>query len=115
MCIIERRYVSGLLTERKFISFFSSQAYKNWLKKHKQEEYLPKIGLSHDQLFYLSFAHVMNSRLVMYLSHSPCLNDEIDACLLHYYGSSLSIFNPFSPLFEELDMMDVVGRFSILF
>uniref|UniRef100_A0A803XZR4 Kell metallo-endopeptidase (Kell blood group) n=1 Tax=Meleagris gallopavo TaxID=9103 RepID=A0A803XZR4_MELGA len=39
------------------------QAYKNWLKKHKQEEYLPKIGLSQDQLFYLSFAHVMNSRL----------------------------------------------------
>ncbi|XP_040504980.1 kell blood group glycoprotein isoform X1 [Gallus gallus] len=35
------------------------QAYKNWLKKHKQEEYLPKIGLSHDQLFYLSFAHAM--------------------------------------------------------
>ncbi|NXL90084.1 KELL protein, partial [Alectura lathami] len=28
------------------------QAYKNWLKKRKQEEYLPKIGLSHDQLFY---------------------------------------------------------------
>ncbi|XP_032303054.1 kell blood group glycoprotein [Coturnix japonica] len=35
------------------------QAYKNWLKKHKQEVYLPKIGLSHDQLFYLSFAHAM--------------------------------------------------------
>ncbi|XP_065598322.1 kell blood group glycoprotein isoform X2 [Cyrtonyx montezumae] len=35
------------------------QAYKNWLKKHKQEEYLPKIGLSHDQLFYFSFAHAM--------------------------------------------------------
>ncbi|XP_066861180.1 kell blood group glycoprotein isoform X1 [Anser cygnoides] len=34
------------------------QAYKNWLKKHKQED-LPKIGLSHDQLFYLSFAHAM--------------------------------------------------------
>ncbi|XP_064266036.1 kell blood group glycoprotein isoform X3 [Passer domesticus] len=34
------------------------QAYKNWLKKHK-EEGLPKIGLSHDQLFYLSFAHAM--------------------------------------------------------
>ncbi|XP_063004650.1 kell blood group glycoprotein isoform X4 [Melospiza melodia melodia] len=34
------------------------QAYKNWLKKHKEED-LPKIGLSHDQLFYLSFAHAM--------------------------------------------------------
>ncbi|NWS92656.1 KELL protein, partial [Toxostoma redivivum] len=28
------------------------QAYKNWLKKHKEEKDLPKIGLSHDQLFY---------------------------------------------------------------
>uniref|UniRef100_A0A669QDS2 Kell metallo-endopeptidase (Kell blood group) n=1 Tax=Phasianus colchicus TaxID=9054 RepID=A0A669QDS2_PHACC len=35
------------------------QAYKNWMKKHKQEEHLPKIGLSHDQLFYFSFAHAM--------------------------------------------------------
>ncbi|XP_008936452.1 PREDICTED: kell blood group glycoprotein [Merops nubicus] len=35
------------------------QAYKNWLKKHKEEKDLPKIGLSHDQLFYFSFAHAM--------------------------------------------------------
>ncbi|XP_010209851.1 PREDICTED: kell blood group glycoprotein [Tinamus guttatus] len=35
------------------------QAYKNWLKKHRQEKDLPKIGLTHDQLFYLSFAHAM--------------------------------------------------------
>ncbi|KAM4788155.1 kell blood group glycoprotein isoform 5-T5 [Cyanocitta cristata] len=35
------------------------QAYKNWMKKHKEEKDLPKIGLSHDQLFYLSFAHAM--------------------------------------------------------
>ncbi|XP_010132953.1 PREDICTED: kell blood group glycoprotein [Buceros rhinoceros silvestris] len=34
------------------------QAYKNWLKKHKEKD-LSKIGLSHDQLFYLSFAHAM--------------------------------------------------------
>ncbi|XP_056360466.1 kell blood group glycoprotein [Oenanthe melanoleuca] len=34
------------------------QAYKNWLKKHKEKD-LPEIGLSHDQLFYLSFAHAM--------------------------------------------------------
>ncbi|GAB0177489.1 kell blood group glycoprotein [Grus japonensis] len=35
------------------------QAYKNWLKKHKEEKDLPEIGLSRDQLFYLSFAHAM--------------------------------------------------------
>ncbi|NXA55961.1 KELL protein, partial [Nothocercus julius] len=28
------------------------QAYKNWLKKHRREKDLPKIGLTHDQLFY---------------------------------------------------------------
>ncbi|NXN16492.1 KELL protein, partial [Indicator maculatus] len=28
------------------------QAYKNWMKKYKQEEVLPRIGLSYDQLFY---------------------------------------------------------------
>ncbi|NXX94939.1 KELL protein, partial [Centropus bengalensis] len=28
------------------------QAYKNWLKKHKEEKELPEIELSHDQLFY---------------------------------------------------------------
>ncbi|NWX19356.1 KELL protein, partial [Aegotheles bennettii] len=28
------------------------QAYKNWLKKHKEEKDLSRIGLSHDQLFY---------------------------------------------------------------
>ncbi|KFV59734.1 Kell blood group glycoprotein, partial [Tyto alba] len=28
------------------------KAYKNWLKKHKEEKDLAKIGLSHDQLFY---------------------------------------------------------------
>ncbi|XP_071414299.1 kell blood group glycoprotein isoform X2 [Pithys albifrons albifrons] len=38
------------------------QAYKNWLKKYKEEKDLPKIGLSHDQLFYLSFAHAMCGR-----------------------------------------------------
>ncbi|XP_069719579.1 kell blood group glycoprotein isoform X2 [Phaenicophaeus curvirostris] len=35
------------------------QAYKNWLKKHKEVKDLPEIELSHDQLFYLSFAHTM--------------------------------------------------------
>ncbi|XP_039375169.1 kell blood group glycoprotein-like isoform X2 [Mauremys reevesii] len=33
------------------------QAYKNWLKKHKQERNLPGSGLSHHQLFYISFAN----------------------------------------------------------
>uniref|UniRef100_A0A674IQR9 Kell metallo-endopeptidase (Kell blood group) n=1 Tax=Terrapene triunguis TaxID=2587831 RepID=A0A674IQR9_9SAUR len=37
------------------------QAYKNWLKKHKQERNLPGSGLSHHQLFYISFANVMNT------------------------------------------------------
>ncbi|XP_077679791.1 kell blood group glycoprotein isoform X4 [Eretmochelys imbricata] len=35
------------------------QAYKNWLKKHKQERNLPRSGLSHHQLFYISFANGM--------------------------------------------------------
>lgn len=48
------------------IHFISPQAYKNWLKNHKEEKDLPKIGLSHDQLFYLSFAHVMNASPVSF-------------------------------------------------
>ncbi|XP_067998195.1 kell blood group glycoprotein isoform X2 [Melanerpes formicivorus] len=39
------------------------QAYKNWIKKYKEEKDLPKIGLSSDQLFYLSFAHAMCGHL----------------------------------------------------
>ncbi|XP_064011881.1 kell blood group glycoprotein isoform X2 [Pogoniulus pusillus] len=39
------------------------QAYKNWMKKYKEEKDLSKIGLSHDQLFYLSFAHAMCGHL----------------------------------------------------
>ncbi|XP_009897934.1 kell blood group glycoprotein [Dryobates pubescens] len=39
------------------------QAYKNWMKKYKEEKNLPRIGLSSDQLFYLSFAHAMCGHL----------------------------------------------------
>nr|XP_048677681.1 kell blood group glycoprotein isoform X5 [Caretta caretta] len=41
------------------------QAYKNWLKKHKQERNLPRSGLSHHQLFYISFANVKNILLIL--------------------------------------------------
>jgi len=70
---IDSRHGFGTLSEGGFIiiTFVSPQAYKNWLKKYKEEKDLLKIGLSHDQLFYLSFAHVMNSKLVMSLSYSP--------------------------------------------
>uniref|UniRef100_A0A8C3XR72 Endothelin-converting enzyme-like 1 n=1 Tax=Chelydra serpentina TaxID=8475 RepID=A0A8C3XR72_CHESE len=47
------------------------QAYKNWLKKHKQERNLPKSGLSHHQLFYISFANVMNTLLRAFLHRDP--------------------------------------------
>ncbi|XP_065441017.1 kell blood group glycoprotein isoform X5 [Chrysemys picta bellii] len=43
------------------------QAYKNWLKKHKQERNLPGSGLSHHQLFYISFANVMNTLLILFI------------------------------------------------
>ncbi|XP_059582773.1 kell blood group glycoprotein homolog isoform X2 [Alligator mississippiensis] len=35
------------------------QAYKNWLKNHKKERNFHHTGLSHHQLFYLSFARAM--------------------------------------------------------
>lgn len=41
-------------------SFFSSQAYENWFAKHKGVTNLPKLGLSHHQLFFVSFAHVIH-------------------------------------------------------
>lgn len=91
------------------INFLSPQAYKNWMNKHKQED-LPKIGLSHDQLFYFSFAHVMNSRLV------TCLSLSIIFYIMTVCPSQYSVFFFFfSPLFLELGMIDVVGRFRILF
>lgn len=89
------------------INFLSPQAYKNWLKKHKEEKDLPEIGLSRDQLFYLSFAHVMNSRLVICLSHSP-----LSSTLLQFVFLNIqSLF----PLFTELGMTDVSERSRILF
>ncbi|XP_043369353.1 kell blood group glycoprotein isoform X2 [Dermochelys coriacea] len=52
------------------------QAYKNWLKKHKQERNLPRSGLSHYQLFYISFAngmcgHQSPERLRAFLHRDP--------------------------------------------
>lgn len=52
------------------------QAYKNWLKKHKQERNLPGSGLSHHQLFYISFAngmcgHQSRERLRAFLHRDP--------------------------------------------
>ncbi|KAM6386415.1 kell blood group glycoprotein isoform 5-T7 [Alca torda] len=82
------------------------QAYKNWLKKHKEKD-LPKIGLSHDQLFYLSFAHVINSRLVMCLSHSPLPSTSLQFVFLNIQS--------LCPLFTEWGMTDVSGRSRILF
>uniref|UniRef100_A0A672UHR8 Kell metallo-endopeptidase (Kell blood group) n=1 Tax=Strigops habroptila TaxID=2489341 RepID=A0A672UHR8_STRHB len=82
------------------------QAYKNWLKKHKEEKDLPKIGLSHDQLFYLSFAHVMNFRQLKLQSslntdsHSPLplrvcgpVSNSQDFAK-HFHCSSGSPMNP---------------------
>ncbi|XP_074858170.1 kell blood group glycoprotein isoform X3 [Carettochelys insculpta] len=43
------------------------QAYKNWLKKYKWERSLPKSGLSNHQLFFMSFAHVMNTLLILFI------------------------------------------------
>ncbi|XP_076202571.1 kell blood group glycoprotein isoform X2 [Aptenodytes patagonicus] len=67
-CLVEQYESSGFKVNGTFTLLENSadtgglaiayQAYKNWLKKHKEKD-LPKIGLSHDQLFYLSFAHAM--------------------------------------------------------
>ncbi|XP_069642185.1 kell blood group glycoprotein isoform X5 [Haliaeetus albicilla] len=81
------------------------QAYKNWLKKHKEEKDFPKTGLSHDQLFYLSFAHVMNCRLLM------CLSPLSSTLLQFFFLSIQSLF----PLFTELGMTNVSGRSRTLF
>lgn len=43
--------------------FFMQQAYRNYVKVHGEEKLLPGIDLSHDQLFFLNFAQVMNPRL----------------------------------------------------
>ncbi|XP_067424410.1 kell blood group glycoprotein [Emydura macquarii macquarii] len=84
------------------------QAYKNWLKKHKRERNLPMSGLSHHQLFYLSFAHGMcghqtPKRLRTFLRrdpHSPAplrvrgtLSNSQDFAR-HFHCSSTSPMNP---------------------
>ena len=38
----------------------SMQAYKNYVNKHGKEHQLPGIELSHDQLFFLNFAQVVD-------------------------------------------------------
>ncbi|XP_074667120.1 kell blood group glycoprotein isoform X3 [Strix aluco] len=84
------------------------QAYKNWLKKHQEEKDLPKIGLSHDQLFYLSFAHAMcghqdPEKLQSFLNTDPHSPLPLRVCgpvsnsqdfAKHFYCSSGSPMNP---------------------
>lgn len=84
--------------------FISPQAYKNWLKKHKEKD-LPKIGLSHDQLFYLSFAHVMNTSNVSF-------SLSISSTLLQFVILNIQSL---SPLFTELVMRNDFVRSRILF
>uniref|UniRef100_A0A674ILY1 Kell metallo-endopeptidase (Kell blood group) n=1 Tax=Terrapene triunguis TaxID=2587831 RepID=A0A674ILY1_9SAUR len=78
------------------------QAYKNWLKKHKQERNLPGSGLSHHQLFYISFANVMNTLLILFIldPHSPPplrvrgpLSNSQDFAR-HFHCSSTAPMNP---------------------
>ncbi|XP_063150797.1 kell blood group glycoprotein isoform X2 [Candoia aspera] len=38
------------------------QAYENWLAKHRGVTNFPELGLSHHQLFFVSFAHAMCGR-----------------------------------------------------
>uniref|UniRef100_A0A8D2IXV2 Uncharacterized protein n=1 Tax=Varanus komodoensis TaxID=61221 RepID=A0A8D2IXV2_VARKO len=54
------------------------QAYKNWHAKHRGVKELPWPGLSHRQLFFISFAHVIHTLLFFLISsdlswdpHSP--------------------------------------------
>lgn len=44
---------------------FIQQAYKNYVTVHGEEQLLPGINLSHDQLFFLNFAQVLSWWLVM--------------------------------------------------
>uniref|UniRef100_A0A8C8S0T1 Uncharacterized protein n=1 Tax=Pelusios castaneus TaxID=367368 RepID=A0A8C8S0T1_9SAUR len=77
------------------------QAYKNWLKKQKREKNLPRSGLSHYQLFYLSFAQVINSLAFLHRDpHSPLplrvrgsLSNTHDFAR-HFRCSSTSAMNP---------------------
>lgn len=75
------------------------------MKKHKEEKDLPKIGLSHDQLFYLSFAHVMNASHVSF-------SLSISSTLLQFVF--LNIQSLFS-FFTELGMTNDSVRSRILF
>ncbi|KAM8821738.1 kell blood group glycoprotein isoform 2-T2 [Eudromia elegans] len=84
------------------------QAYKNWLKKHRQEKDLPKIGLTHDQLFYLSFAHAMcghqdPEKLQAYVHTDPHSPLQLRVCgsvsnsqafAKHFHCPSRSPMNP---------------------
>ncbi|XP_053919797.1 kell blood group glycoprotein isoform X2 [Cuculus canorus] len=81
------------------------QAYKNWLKKHKEAKVLPETELSLDQLFYLSFAHVMHSRVVMCAFSLSTVFHVVTVCL----SSSLFL------LLTKLGITDIPGSSRILF
>lgn len=49
-------------------------AYEKWMKEHGEEKPLPLLGLSHRQLFFVSFAQVNQTLKYLFLSKSVCLN-----------------------------------------
>ncbi|KAM4797829.1 endothelin-converting enzyme 1-like isoform X2 [Urocitellus parryii] len=51
------------------------RAYQNWVKKNGEEQTLPTLGLTNDQLFFLGFAQVWYSVRMPESSHEGIITD----------------------------------------
>ncbi|MGH0175405.1 UNVERIFIED_CONTAM: hypothetical protein FKN15_070967 [Acipenser sinensis] len=64
---------TGNHTQALFVSY--PQAYESWTRKHGEEEELPSLGLTNQQLFFVGFAQVWCSVRTPESSHEGMITD----------------------------------------